>query len=216
MKIMKPAISQNLEPMEDFLDAIDLAKDEESDVTARYIKEIAFTDMDFSKVCFRESLFENCKFNHCIFRKTDFLDVVFKSCDFSNSDFSDGYFNRCRFDSCKGVGANLQNSSLKYLSMIGSNFAYANFANAKLKTVLIHETDLSDANFEECKLQELELDDVKLIHASFFRTPLKGVDFTNAWIDRMIVSGEELKGAIVNASQAADLARLLGLIVKQS
>ena len=59
-----------------------------------------------------------------------------------------------------------------------------------IKGVSLSETDLSRVCFKEV------------------------IDFTRSHIDGMIVSGGELKGAIVSAYQASELAKLLGLIVK--
>jgi uncharacterized protein YjbI with pentapeptide repeats len=73
---------------------------------------------------------------------------------------------------------------------------------------------MSNSNISECKLINLELDYISFINTSFFKTPLKGIDFTGSKIDGMILSGEELKGAIVSVYQASELAKLLGLIVK--
>ncbi|MEG2204944.1 MAG: hypothetical protein RRY21_07270, partial [Oscillospiraceae bacterium] len=60
----------------------------------------------------------------------------------------------------------------------------------------------------------LTLHAVKLTGASLFQTPLKGLDLTDCVLDGITVAGSELRGATVTLFQAADLARLLGLIVK--
>lgn len=50
---------------------------------------------------------------------------------------------------------------------------------------------------------------------SFFGTLLNGLDFTSSRMEGIVVSdtGKELRGAIVSVSQAADLARVLGLVI---
>ena len=52
--------------------------------------------------------------------------------------------------------------------------------------------------------------------ADFFKTPLKGVDFTNCDIDHICISDNwsELRGLIVNPFQAAELAKFLGVTVR--
>lgn len=214
MKITKPNLVNELVDVADLQELVLLAKVEESDIVARQIKDGAFADMDLSKVRFREVLFENCTFNHGSFIGTEFIDVVFNACDLSNSDFSDGYFNRCQFMGCKGVGINLINANLQQVTIAGSNFKYANFSTTKLKNVHVVGSDISKASITECKLSNLVLEDVKLISISFFQTPLKGIDFTKSQIDGLVVSGGELRGAIVSADQATELAKLLGVVVK--
>ena len=50
--------------------------------------------------------------------------------------------------------------------------------------------------------------------ADFTGTSLKGIDLTEDEIEGLLVSGPELRGAIVTPLQACDLARLLGLIIR--
>ena len=51
--------------------------------------------------------------------------------------------------------------------------------------------------------------------ADFFKTPLKGVDFSNCNIDSIMVSDKytELYGAKINMFQAVEIAKLLGVKV---
>lgn len=61
-----------------------------------------------------------------------------------------------------------------------------------------------------------QMEDCRFIATDFFRTPLKDLDFTTCTLEGISVSdgGSELQGAVVNLYQAAELARLLGVIVK--
>lgn len=43
------------------------------------------------------------------------------------------------------------------------------------------------------------------------RTPLGGIDLTTDRIDGLLLTGSELKDAVVTMEQAANLAKLLGL-----
>ena len=66
-------------------------------------------------------------------------------------------------------------------------------------------------------LQQIELSRCSFVQAEFFKTPLKGIDFTDCTLDgiRLSEGKSELKGAIVSSYQAAELARLLGVIIKE-
>ena len=60
--------------------------------------------------------------------------------------------------------------------------------------------------FQQCDLSE----------ADFLHTPLKGIDFTSNMLSRITVSGsQELRGAVVNIFQAAELSKLLGVVIKE-
>ena len=92
---------------------------------------------------------------------------------------------------------------------------FINLDHAKMDVVIMEEADAEHANVTECKLAHLELNNVKMNQASFFRTPLKGINFTKAQIAGITVSDsyQELQGAVIDAYQAADLVRLLGVVI---
>ena len=52
--------------------------------------------------------------------------------------------------------------------------------------------------------------------ASFFKTPLKGMDFTTCDIKGLVLSDEcsEVRGAVMDLYQAAELAKRLGIVIK--
>ncbi len=216
MKVLLPNLTKELKTCPDMLPVIRQAQEEETDVIAKRFRGFAFSGEDISNVCFKACVFENCRLIDCKFIKTDFMDAVFISCDLSGSDFSDGYFNRCQFSSCKGVGVNMLDGSVQNVSLQSSNFMYLNLGKTTAKNICVTDSDLSHAGITGCRQTDVELADVKLIGTSFFTTPLKGLDFTKCQIDGMIVSesGQELKGAVVSAYQASELAKLLGLIIK--
>lgn len=56
--------------------------------------------------------------------------------------------------------------------------------------------------------------DCDLTRATVFRTAMKGVDLTTCTLDGLLVGLNDLRGMIVTAAQAAELSKLLGLVVK--
>jgi len=50
--------------------------------------------------------------------------------------------------------------------------------------------------------------------AQFFKTSLKGIDLSTCKIERVAVSIEDIKGAIIDQFQAIDLLYLLGVKIK--
>ncbi|RGX54177.1 pentapeptide repeat-containing protein [Anaerotruncus sp. AF02-27] len=214
MKITPPQLPAAREETSELFALCAAAYADGEDVKARIFKALVISGETADPVSFHGVSFENCRLTGCSFRKCDFIDVEFCSCDLSNSDFEDCYFKRCTFTGCKAVGANIQNASLLEIILDGVNFRYANFDRAKIKQARFAESDLRFCSFSECKISALELSQSVLSGANFFKTPLRGVDFTKSEIDGLVLAGEELKGAIVTSPQAADLAKLLGLIVR--
>ncbi|MPN57211.1 hypothetical protein SDC9_204905 [bioreactor metagenome] len=76
-----------------------------------------------------------------------------------------------------------------------SSFKEAVLSGVKFRRALFHETDLSAADF--------------------FKSSLKGIDLSDCSIDAIAVSDTlaELRGAKVNAAQAVELAKLIGLSI---
>lgn len=149
--------------------------------------------------------------------KASFFNTVFQDCELSAGNFSGGWFTQCAFERCKGVGANFAESRLRHVLLKDCHFRYANFTSSQLDACTAEDTDLSEAFFAECKLADCLLHRAKLTRAEFFHTPLHGLDFRDSNIEGLCVSaeGRELAGAVVSYDQAASLARLLGLEIRE-
>ena len=81
-------------------------------------------------------------------------------------------------------------------------------------------SDFVDSYFDEADLRKVNLENTRWIRSGLSRADLTGAkltgaDLRGATIDGMIVKPPDVSGAIVSASQAMDLARLLGLVVRE-
>lgn len=213
MKLLKPRITARPARDADFETAVRTAQAEETEITALDFRAVTLPDGDFSRVRFHDCVFENCRFTEGNFKKTEFIDVRFRLCDFSGGSFESGYFNRCEFLSCKGMGGNYYRAFLQDVLLSDCSFRYANFTLSKWRNVSAAQSSFAEAALEECSFKNLALDHADLTRVQFFKTILKDVDFTTSVIDGISVSPYELRGAKVNAAQAAELAKLLGVIV---
>ena len=91
---------------------------------------------------------------------------------------------------------------------------------------MFSECGFKNVRFERCRLREASLTELRakkgafevsgcdLARAVLFRTPLAGLDLTTCIIEGAALEGPELRGAVVTAQQACELARLLGVIIK--
>ena len=91
---------------------------------------------------------------------------------------------------------------------------YAQISDGKLHTCEFKASNFAEADFRNADLEGTIFTQAILTRADFSHSKLSGVDLGGADIDGIIVGPEEVRGAIVNAPQAMDLARLLGLIIK--
>lgn len=126
------------------------------------------------------------------------------------------YFSRCEIKSCKAVGANLRECRMNDVSISDSNLSFVNFDESKMQGVIVRDSDFNSATFTQCKLKNAVFDNNQFVRTSFFKTPLKGIDLRTCELSGLIVSIEctELKGAVVTMFQAAELSRLMGLVIK--
>lgn len=182
----------------------------------KYFTSLEFENTDFSKIEGVENIFEKCTFSKVVFQKSYFKDCLFKNCDFSNCDFDNSNFTNCKFQNIKGLGANFSESIFKNIDIKDCMFRYAVFTSSLFNSCNISETDMSESYIDTCKFKKMNLNKVDLIRANLYKTLLKGVDLRNCQINGIILSNEakELNGAVVEVFQAAELARLLGVVIK--
>lgn len=216
MKLTEPNLPAALNAVPDPKRLFRDARTEERPITLFVCSAASLSNCDLSRIEFSQSRFEQCKFLDCDFEGASLTDVLFEDCDFSGSNFSESYFRRCRFHSCKGMGVNFTDSRFSEVRLQNSNFQYAFFPTSKFNWFSIQSSDLSFTDFSECSLKHLELIEARLCGAVFGKTPLAGIDFRSSEISgiRVTALSNELKGAVVNPQQAAELAGLLGLTIQ--
>lgn len=198
-------------------DVFYLLQDTEDEIGQVVIKDVRLQGQHFDSRYFHQVVFDHCSLIACVFEKCDFVDVIFQSCDLSNCNFRNGYFNRCRVVDTKAIGLNADNANLQSVRWDNCNLNYANFHFAKFAGVFLSCCNLQDAVLSECRWKQVAFTQTRLIGTNFFKTPLQGIDFTENELAGILLSDTqmELKGAIVRPDQAVDLAKRLGVIVKE-
>ena len=217
MRTVHPQIPKDPLHIDDFSSYAQKLMEEELPITEIESSEERINGADYSRVEIKNSIFKNCTFHNCSFENASFIDVVFISCDLSNSKLNGAYFERCLFQSCKCVGIDMSKTVLKQTAIEQSNFEYSNFNQTKMTEILFDHVNFSESSMAEAKLKGFSSTNSKFVKNNFFKTMLATVDFTNNEFAAPTVSTPpiELKGAVVNIYQAADLISLYGVIVKQ-
>lgn len=97
-----------------------------------------------------------------------------------------------------------------------SKFDYANFTQAFWENTVIEDTSFVSAFISETKLKGIVLERNKFDSTDFFKTSLKGMDFTSCELQGILLSEDmrEIKGAKMNIFQAAEIARMIGIIIE--
>ena len=96
------------------------------------------------------------------------------------------------------------------------NFNYANFDFSKLEHIHFSDSQLNGSFLTQCRCKAVEWSRVSLENASFFKTVMKGMDLTDSTIHGLQLSDDctEIRGAVVDVYQAAELAKYLGVVIK--
>lgn len=211
-----PVLPEALTPEPDLYDRARAARETDEEISGISVTGLCAEEADFGRLHFNGARFERCRLPQGVFRGSSFTDVVFHGCDLSACDFTGGYFNRCRLEGCKGIGVNLSDTRVHQFTVQGGSFQYASVNEAKLNGAVFAECDLSGADIVGCVLKNTLFKGARMNGASFFKTPLKGIDLTGCQIEGLRVSagGPELRGVIVDLFQAAELSKLLGIVVK--
>jgi uncharacterized protein YjbI with pentapeptide repeats len=104
------------------------------------------------------------------------------------------------------------------VSLQGCNFRFSNFSSAKFEQCSFDNCDFKESFFNACLCKNLELDRSDFTGSDFSYASLNGLDFSTCEFTSIHVSehATALKGIIVNVYQAADLARLFGILIKDA
>lgn len=215
MKIQSPQIGA-LREMEDLADAVAAAVREEDDVRGCLFSDLEWKDAAVTPPLeFRQCVFENCRFPHGSLAHLRLTDVIFRGCDLSNLDLTACSTQRCAFIDCKAVGLLLAGARLRHVTMTGCNLQLANLSGCSCTGAAFSDCDFSGGALQGCSLGKAALTDCRLIQVNLTGTSLSGIDLTSCQLDGLSLNGEELRGAVVTPYQAAELAKFLGLVIRE-
>ena len=187
-----------------------------------HVANTAFSGLELADVAADGTVFENVVFRSCTFERVNlsnctFTDVLFSGCRFVRCDLGRSWLNRVDFRSCSAPGLSFLKGRLSGVSLVDSQLAYADFSETTVDQLAASETKLSEASFHATRLRRLALERCDLSRATFFRTSLSGVDLSACDISGLRVSSDlrELRGAVIDPDQAAELIGLLGIKIKE-
>jgi uncharacterized protein YjbI with pentapeptide repeats len=136
---------------------------------------------------------DGCDLANAVWTKARLCRVEAKECRLTGIDLGEALVKECRFLACEASLANLRAASFRKCRFVDCNLQGADFQHA----------DLRGTVFEGCNLREAQL--------SFAR--LEAADLRGSAIEGLHVGVDALRGAVVDLSQAAYLAGLMGLKV---
>lgn len=212
-----PVVPEGMDEEDDLEAVLREADDYGDDLSMRFFKNCSAADSQISRISFDKVIFDRCNFENVTFEGCSFGDVIFRNCSFIKCSFSGGIFSRCEFSGSRSVGGDFTGASFIDFTVKNSSFRYANFTTSRFDRALIKDCDMRGAFLARCSLENTAFEDTDFTEGEFYYTPLSGMDLTSCKIFgvRFSDGAAELKGATVDVYQAAELARLLGVNIKE-
>ena len=164
--------------------------------------------------------YKYCRYEHMTFEETSFdngyfMDTIFYKCDLSNVRFDTCMFRHVIFKDCKLVGTDFSDSVFDDVTMENCLCRYANFGFMKNKSVSFIDTNLESASFVEVQMNKTSFKDCILRRCEFHHSHLHNIDISSCDIEELLTTPQDIKGAIIDYTQAASLIYLLEVKVKQ-
>lgn len=185
------------------------------DVEGRIFEREELLDVAGDRLEFVRCRFIRCRIEPGPVRWLAFKDCVFENCDLSGAMLRKASFLRVEFRDCRMVGTDFSETSMQSVLFQASQMKYANFSRAKMNCVRFEECVMDNAAFYECKNKAVAFAGGSLVEAELGGMPLKDMDMRSTDIRGIRVVGSELKGAIVSPVQAMELARILGVVIRE-
>ncbi len=186
--------------------------------------ELELHDVRIVGASFQEQLaahvtFERCQVSTSAFtgtrlRTPRIVEVGWEDCDFASAQWEQASIRRVEFIRCRFTGFTLPDAYLSEVRIVNCAAKLAHFRFAQFKNVVFEECDLEEADFQGADLSGVQFIGCNLSRAQLSHTKLKGTDFRSSNIEGIGVGAESLQEAIVDRVQAAFLAHLLGLDIR--
>jgi uncharacterized protein YjbI with pentapeptide repeats len=194
----------------------------EANIQARgYYAQLVLSQGDLSeqtaeRVSFDQVLWQNVQLSKTHFAHVQLLDCRLNGCDLANADWREASLSRVELIDCHLTGIQWSEGHFQDVLFKGCHGSFIQFALATCKNVRFEDCDLSDANFLDVDLSGVTFVRCNLQHADLMGTKLVGVDLRGSQIDGARVGLQEMKGALIDHSQALAFVRSMGIEVAAS
>ncbi|MDX9990838.1 MAG: pentapeptide repeat-containing protein [Anaerolineales bacterium] len=168
-----------------------------------------------SYLLFEQILFRRVTLGPSQHTKPRFVDCQLEASDLSGIDWEKARFRRVEFLGCRLMGAQLLDAEFEDVTFKDCNLESAVFSSAKFSAACFENCLLPDVSFESTDLCGVVFDNCDLAQADLRQARLNGTDFRSSRLGGIQVGAQELKGAIVDSTQAVQIASLIGLVVRE-
>jgi uncharacterized protein YjbI with pentapeptide repeats len=183
------------------------------------LEDCLFSEMDLSErriASLRGSnlVFDRVSFANSEIGSTRLSDVRFTQCDFSNAQMRGFEASRVEFIDCKLTGMNALGCRWQDVLLDHCDGRFAQLSEGRIRRSEIRATQLREAALNRVDFEGTRFSEVVLRKADLANTKLAGLDLTSCEIEDITLHVADLRGAIVNAGQAMELARFLEVVIR--
>lgn len=174
--------------------------------------------LDFTAQRATDVMFSRCSLTNSVFARTqlhklDLSQSTVSECDLANAVWEAARLEKVELKHCRMTGLNLTQALLKDSVFQGCEASLSTFRTATFRKVRFVDCNLQDADFQRADLRQAVFENCNLRRAQFSFAKLDGTDFRGCAIEEIQVGVEHLRGAVVDPTQAAYLASLMGIKV---
>ena len=177
--------------------------------------QITIDSIQDKRVVFDTVIFNQCEIKDNVFLRSTFMDCIFNNCHFTNNRCIDSSFIRCVWNASKLEGTHFINTHLEHILISECSGRYLDISDSKLDTLEIIQTNLKESTWFQNQIIHMKMTDVSLQKADFYHTSLKNVDLSTTHLSGMHIELTDIKGAIIDESQAPLLCQLIGVQIKE-
>jgi uncharacterized protein YjbI with pentapeptide repeats len=142
------------------------------------------------------------------------LDVECVRSQLSLVEWPEAKLARVVFRDSRATGARMEGAELEDVRFVGCQLDYAAFPGAKFSRVTFERCRLRNADFGASDLSGTMFLECDLHGVTFLGANLAKVDICTCSGSDVRIEAKDVRGLIVNSQQAAALARLFGLVVR--
>jgi uncharacterized protein YjbI with pentapeptide repeats len=174
----------------------------------------SFPDTNTDNIHINCGLLKKITLSKSKFNKLKLLDVKIIDSNLSNLISYDANFIRVEISKSKLTGLQLLNPILEHVCIEGSNAQYLQLRFGNCHKVIFKNCDLKGSDFTGTNLTSCEFINCDLTDSEFSGAKLQGTDLRGSNLEKVHIGISEIKGAIVNTSQALYLTGILGIDIR--
>ena len=182
------------------------------------LTEIDLKDQQAKHVIFRNGIMVRVSLIRTVLKHGKMTNVQLEECDLSNGEWAQSKLNRTAINNSKLTGFKLLEGQLNDISIEDCIGDIIQLFGSNLQNVVFSNCRLRKADFRSCQFKDVFFSNCDLTEAEFFEAKFNKVDFSGSCLHGIKAGVNDLRGAIIDTSQAIEMAKhlasLLGIRVK--